>query len=331
MIANQKLAITIPTYNRADFLDYSLEVHIPIMRKYGIGMYISDNASTDNTKEVVEKWQKEYSLLYYHCNEENLGPDANFEIALKKPAAEYVWLLGDTYKLPESGVEYLLNLLEGTKNYDAIVFNLANKISIATKDYDDHNELLADLAALMSCLSCLVYSKQLINKASFTRYYKSYFIQTGIIFEYIAKKEFLIHWVSEGSVEGLEHPVLKKKNWSNTTKAFDIGCEAWANFVMSLPTSYAIENKMKCIMDFGKVSALFTLNNLFMLRIYNLLNYKVFIRYKKLFNMTIDFPISLIFVIALTPRYLLKIIATFAILLLKQEKYYKINKIWKNN
>ena len=72
MEINKKLSIVIPTYNRADFLDYSLEIHIPMLKEYGIEIAIFDNASTDNTQEIVSKWMKEYDYLTYHKNETNI-------------------------------------------------------------------------------------------------------------------------------------------------------------------------------------------------------------------------------------------------------------------
>lgn len=69
MEINKNLSIVIPTYNRADFLDYSLEVYIPMLKEYGIEIAIFDNASTDNTYEIVSKWIKEYDYLTYHKNE----------------------------------------------------------------------------------------------------------------------------------------------------------------------------------------------------------------------------------------------------------------------
>ncbi|MBV5277921.1 MAG: glycosyltransferase family 2 protein [Campylobacteraceae bacterium] len=112
MEQNKQLSIVIPTYNRADFLDYSLEVHIPLLEKYNIQIFISDNASTDNTREIVSKWMKEYKFLSYYQNETNIGPDANFEKALKLPDTEYIWLLSDTYQIPDDGISYLLSTIE---------------------------------------------------------------------------------------------------------------------------------------------------------------------------------------------------------------------------
>jgi len=84
---------------------------------------------------------------------------------------------------------------------------------------------------------------------------------------------------------------------------------------------------MKCIMDFGKVSSLFTLQNLVMLRIANLLNLRIFNKYKKLFRFTIDFPLILIFLISITPKFILKLFAVLAVLVWKKNKLININKI----
>ena len=317
MIPNPLLSITIPTYNRADFLNYSLELHIPLAKEYNIQISIFDNASTDHTEQIVSKWMKEYPYLSYHKNETNIGPDANFERALKYPSTEYVWLLGDTYQIPDKGINYLLTLIEN-KRYDAIVFNLAIKINIPTKDYNNSNLLLNNLGALMTCLSCLVYNKELIDRANFSRYYNSHFIQVGVIFEDISNKKFLIHWAQPKSIKLLEHQTLKKTNWSHTSKAFEIGCEDWTNFVMSLPPSYKIHNKMKCIMDFGEISGLFTLKNLILLRIANLLNFKIFNKYKELFRFVIDFPLSLIIILSTTPKFILKSLSNITKLVLKK-------------
>ena len=51
------LSIAIPTYNRSDFLDFFLEIHVPIARKYNVNFYISDNSSSDDTIEVIKKWK----------------------------------------------------------------------------------------------------------------------------------------------------------------------------------------------------------------------------------------------------------------------------------
>lgn len=312
MNKNTLLSIVIPTYNRAEFLDYSLEVHIPICREFNVQIFISDNASTDNTENVVKKWIKEYQHLHYNKNETNIGPDGNFEKALKLTDTDYIWLLSDTYQIPSNGINYLLSIINDSNDrFDTIVFNLDDKINIPTKEYQNQNELLNNLGAVMTCAAINIYNKKIIEKANFFRFYDSSFIQTGIIFESIANRNFNIHWSKEYSITSILHPTIQKINWSSTIKAFEIGCEDWTNFVMSLPASYMLENKMKCIMDLGKVSGLFSFKNLLILRMKNILNLTTFFRYQYLFTLTIDYPKFYILFLTIIPKSAIKWVYIF--------------------
>lgn len=316
---NKLLSILIPTYNRADFLDYSLSVHIPLVRENNVQIFIFDNASTDNTKKIVQKWQKEYPYLIYYRHTENIGGVGNFEFSLKYPSTEYVWLLGDTYHIPSNIIKIILPILtQQDTRFDAIVLNLENKLMHPSVIYHDKNILLNELGALITCIAVSIFKKDMINKDILIRYRDLWFTHMAIIFEYISNKDFQIKWIQEHSITSLKYPTLTKTNWSHTPKAFEIGCEDWTNFVMSLPPSYKLENKMKCIMNFGKVSGLFTLRNLILLRSNGLLNLDIIKKYKKLFPFTIDYPLVLIFIISLTPKVFFKVLIQFAKLLKKK-------------
>lgn len=322
---NKLVSILIPTYNRADFLDYSLKIHIPLVKKYNIQICIFDNSSTDRTKEVVCKWMHIYPHLIYHQHETNIGGISNFEYALKYPQTDYVWLLGDTYQIQDGAIDYIIKIIKNSpQKIDAIVLNLQKKIDIPTCHYNNSNTLLNELGALMTCIAVSIFRKDMIKDDILRRYRSLWFTHTAIIFEDISNRDFLIHWAQEYSILSLEHPILQKTNWSHTRKAFEIGCEDWTNFVMSLPPSYTINNKMKCIMDFGKVSGLFTLKNLLLLRFQNILTYRLFKKYYPLFKLTIDFPLAVIFILSITPKIFLQIARMIVVLLFANDKKRKI-------
>ncbi|WP_235777321.1 glycosyltransferase family 2 protein [Pseudomonas piscis] len=121
-----KLSIAIPTCNRATFIEHFLILHRPLLEKHGINILISDNASTDNTQEVVKNFKKTYSNLEYRQNEENLGADRNIELALKMSTTEYTWLLGDTYCFDEKLLNYILSAIES--GFDHILLNVGNEV-----------------------------------------------------------------------------------------------------------------------------------------------------------------------------------------------------------
>lgn len=303
MQANPLLSIVIPTYNRSDFLDYCLKFHISILKKYNLEVFISDNASTDTTEDIARKWSIEYPLIQYRRNETNLGPDENFEKALKYPKSEYVWLLGDSYQIPFEAIEYFFDLVsEKNQKYDVIVYNSMNRVvDILQQNYSDHNKLLSDLGWHMTCMSCLVYNSQLISNANFKRYRNTCFIQTGIIFEAISNNDFIVHWAQEHSVQNIKIDNKLKDSWQPQT--LEIWVRKWANFILSFPPSYHIEVKLKCIKDHGLNTHVFTIKSMLSLRGLNFINYKICRHYSPLFPLTASRSrINIMWLIAILPR-----------------------------
>lgn len=298
MESNNQLSIVIPTYNRADFLDYSLKVHIPILKKYNICIYISDNASTDNTKEVVNKWQKEYNFLYYSKNCTNIGPDANFEKALKMTDSDYTWLLGDTISFQIDDLELLINRIINNK-FEAIILNSNNRVqNIDNCIFNDHNILLRSLGWHMTQMSSLIFSKELLKNSNFTRYYETNFIQTGIIFEYLSyKKEFKVLWNRDISIKGISIEKIKKTSWENNT--FEIWLVRWPTFIFSLPSLYSLECKYITILTHNSKTRLFGLKNLLNLKMLEVLTIQKCLSYRKFFKFSGNKLILVSLIIAL--------------------------------
>ena len=305
--ANNLISITIPTFNRAPFLDACLEYHIPLARKHNVKIFISDNASDDHTQEVVKRRCAEYALISYTRNEINIGPDANFEQALKLADTEYVWLLGDTYKLPKKGLDYLDSFLTSSSVvYDLIVFNWKNRVKdIASQDYTDPNKILSDIGWHMTCLSVLVYRTDMLPVCNFKSYLDTYFIQTGIIFDYISCHEHLIHWNTDISVETLFIDGVKKNTWAKYR--FEIWFERWPKFIFSLPPVYLLSSKINAIKDHGVKSKAFSIKNLLMMRFNSGLNLSICKKYRYIMPFTITYSQSLIFfIISISPIFVIQ-------------------------
>lgn len=91
------LSICIPTYNRADLLDQNLGLLLSLEEfDDAVELVISDNNSTDNTKEVVDFFASKYSgkRIVYSCNKENIR-DKNFLKALSLGTGAYLKLFND--------------------------------------------------------------------------------------------------------------------------------------------------------------------------------------------------------------------------------------------
>jgi glycosyltransferase involved in cell wall biosynthesis len=301
-----RLTITLPTYNRAGFLERSLAEHRYITNAEDASFIILDNASTDATAEVVDRSLMKSEFVRYFRNEQTIPHEQNFEKALKYGESDYIWLLGDTYLIPETSFKAVLSAI-GEDDYDLVLLNVAGRVTdVAERVYSDRSELLADLGWHMTCISVLVYNKRLLQEANFTRYHDTNFLQTGIIFEFLSDRPFKVKWLPCHSVQGLKVTGLSKTSWEDVT--FEIWTKRWANFVFSLPSSYSLDSKLKCAMDHGIKSGVLTLKALARLRKKKNFNRDVYHRYAHFFPFTIKYPASLLRLIAILPSWLFRVI-----------------------
>lgn len=92
MLKKPFFSIVIPTFNRADDLRFALYCILDQNFK-DFEVIISDNCSTDNTKEIVSLY-KDKRIKYFR-NKENIGVLPNIQNAIEKAKGKYVFLHSD--------------------------------------------------------------------------------------------------------------------------------------------------------------------------------------------------------------------------------------------
>ncbi|MDP3883011.1 MAG: glycosyltransferase family 2 protein [Candidatus Staskawiczbacteria bacterium] len=115
------LSIAIPTYNRASFLENLLNNILPQVKesKERLEVCISDNNSTDNTREVVMKFKEKYpDLIKYNKNEKNLGVDGNILLVLGMCEGDFIWTFGDDDSVKAGGLNTVINFVKNSCNKD---------------------------------------------------------------------------------------------------------------------------------------------------------------------------------------------------------------------
>jgi len=302
---NDLLSICIPTYNRAKMLGACLANLISEVREHEIPIYVSDNASTDNTAEIVANCRKDYSFIFYSRNKANLV-DRNFIVALQLPKTKFRWLLNDKARLLPGALGKLLANLQAN-DPDALVVNssvggAARGINKRVKDvagervYSEQNEFLADLGWHITMLGSVVWSEKLVKAGDFEKYTDTSFIQPGVIMGYIAGKKFSILWRDEALfyLAGEE-----LSTWVSI--AFEPFARQWYQLIMSLPASYLEEVKYKCIKDHGLKSRLFTFTGFLVL--WGMGNYdlKLYRQYSRYFPYVTNVPKWLLWALAAIP------------------------------
>jgi glycosyltransferase involved in cell wall biosynthesis len=93
------LTIGIPTHNGAKTISIALDSVLKAIQfdaNEDVEILISDNCSTDSTREVITEFQSKYpNLLKYVRQETNQGYDRNVINIVDNSTGEFIWLLGD--------------------------------------------------------------------------------------------------------------------------------------------------------------------------------------------------------------------------------------------
>lgn len=127
------LTLSIPTYNRAPLLGAALESilsQVDEAKASRMEIWITDNASTDDTGQVVEGLIREHSQvrIEYLCNPCNLGAERNVIAAAGLGSGEYVWIFGDDDLLNPGALEALWPHLEkGEADFFLLNKNVKNQ------------------------------------------------------------------------------------------------------------------------------------------------------------------------------------------------------------
>jgi len=123
-----KLSIAIPTYNGAKYIREALDSIISQLDDINeeIEIVVSDNASTDQTPEIIREYQNEYYCIRYFRNDENFGADKNFDLAVRHSIGKYVWLFSDDDKMLPGAIKKVLDVIKNHPGLAAIFVNWSN-------------------------------------------------------------------------------------------------------------------------------------------------------------------------------------------------------------
>ena len=91
------LTIAIPTFSRSRYLRDLLEAVVPqVAANADVDLLVSDNASEDDTAEVIEPYRALLGRRLRMVRQpRNIGSDANFVFCFEEARGRYVWICGD--------------------------------------------------------------------------------------------------------------------------------------------------------------------------------------------------------------------------------------------
>ena len=266
---NDLLSICVPTYNHAEPLRRSLEAMVPQAKRLNIPICISDNASKDNTRKIVESFQKTYPYIYCSSNKENLGIDQNMILAARMASTKCVWTIGARRILLPGMLDKVYRLLSERK-LDLLVLNDLNNTFLVPRSqtYTSAQRVFRELTRNLTGLGFQVLPAEAWKSESLSKFDGTEWTIVGLALEFIADKKNLNTYF-------LAEPCATSSGPSHWRPKFFQIWTYWKKVIRSLPAAYSDEDKEFVIKN--SVRYLFASEfTLLQLRIEHIYNAQVF-------------------------------------------------------
>lgn len=187
------LSITIPTWNRASFLEGTLaQLHHELQNvpAGGVEILVSDNCSQDNTQAVVEQALQSGLPLTYIRNSENIGSDANIAQCFNLAQGTYVLILGDDDLLVDGSLELLLGRLASNQygvvclrpyGFESDFRKECPGVGGAEKVFENSGNFLAEIGSLITLISSCVINKSCIGPLDANQFCGGNLVQVHLV------------------------------------------------------------------------------------------------------------------------------------------------------
>ncbi|RIE07065.1 glycosyltransferase family 2 protein [Candidatus Cryosericum odellii] len=220
---NIKLSVAIPTYNGARYIREALDSIVSQLTGISeeVEIVVSDNASTDETLEIIEEYQTKYSFIKYFRNAENLGPDRNYDLAVRRAKGQFVWLLSDDDKIRDAGINKVIDVINKHPNIAAIFMNYESVTPLnCSQDCLclNGNEFFYKTSFKNGLVSSNVIKKSIWENIETSKYFYSNWIHFGVLIEALSTRPCFI----------VSYPFLlqigaKETRWGENGSFFYVG------------------------------------------------------------------------------------------------------------
>jgi glycosyltransferase involved in cell wall biosynthesis len=264
-MARPRLAIAIPSLNRAGMLDALLREFQPTCEALSIPILVSDNGSGDETPEVCAHWTNRWSGFRYRRHPESIPMGRSVMSAIEMSDAEYTWLAGDDDYLQPQAIRSVADWLSRRSpsaivvrsievpSADFVVLDrplgpqlaevLARQASgTGFREHRDAGEFFAERHIILPAPT-VIYATDRTLATDYERYQETHHAHIGALFDALAVEQAergridVIELTDVCSVSLTRHDDRGKAHWGGLHQYFaEKGFPKWFSL---LPPIYA--------------------------------------------------------------------------------------------
>ena len=246
------LTVIVPTWNRARYLEKNLEIlNSYLERGLDFKILVCNNGSTDNTPEVLRKYENHPNFRIIN-HPENIKFDRNVASGYLNFDTDFCFCLGDSKTLSFESLDKILETINN-EDIDVLVINVHKKMPMESKYYTDINSLMSELGWNLTNISSCVIPKRYITIDRCERYYDSLFIHYGVSIDALCFQKDGIKVKYDPSIKKsmINFPnEIQPHGWSSNVCT--VWAKVWPAFILSLPWNISLDVKYKVIQDVNK-------------------------------------------------------------------------------
>jgi glycosyltransferase involved in cell wall biosynthesis len=167
------LSIGIVTYNGQFLLKEVLEKIAEEIENKNVELIISDNASTDNTKSIIDEFRSKHPRTVYLRNSENIGFDANVNQVVSQASGAFVWLMSDDDFINTGGVDKVLQVIDQFPELSYIFVNYSNPLTLRVQEDTvclDWSQFIHDVHFKNGLISSNIVNRKLWSELNMMQY-----------------------------------------------------------------------------------------------------------------------------------------------------------------
>lgn len=171
-----KVTVCVVTYNHEKYIEECLESLVTQECNFDFEIIVSDDCSTDNTRNIINDFAQKYSFVKPILREKNIGAFENFVLTHQLATGEYICHMdGDDYALPGK-LQAQADFMDKNPNFNVVWHAMDIEDSTGKKEsdylpsglYPKYGFRQGDILAIGSvgCHSSKMYRSRLKNNIS---------------------------------------------------------------------------------------------------------------------------------------------------------------------